>query len=104
MDAQEYRSALDKLGMTQLAAGELFIVGSRTSRRWALDDGRIPAAVAMLLRLMVKGKLAEDDILRVSKSERAVQEQADREREQEQAKLEREQAKLDKPKRGRRKK
>jgi hypothetical protein len=57
MKSDEYRAALDKLGISQLAAGRLFAVGARTSRRWALDEARIPAAVAMLLRLMVKKRL-----------------------------------------------
>ena len=57
MDADEYRNALDKLKMSQEAAGEMFGVGSRTARRWALDEARIPRAVAMVLSLMVKKKL-----------------------------------------------
>jgi len=57
MDADEYREALDKLKMSQVAAGEMFEVGSRTSRRWALGEARIPRAVAMVLNLMVKKRL-----------------------------------------------
>jgi hypothetical protein len=57
MTSDEYRAALDKLGISQLAAGKLFAVGARTSRRWALDEARVPLAVAMLLRLMLKKRL-----------------------------------------------
>ena len=57
MTAKQYQDALDKLNLSQLAAGRLFAVGSRTSRRWALDEARVPAAVAMLLRLMVDKRL-----------------------------------------------
>lgn len=57
MTTDEYRAALDKLGISQLAAGRLFSVGSRTSRRWALGEARVPMAVAMMLRLMLKKKL-----------------------------------------------
>jgi hypothetical protein len=57
MTAKQYRAALDKLGISQLAAGELFGVGARTSRRWALDEARVPAAVAMMLRLMLDRQL-----------------------------------------------
>ena len=53
MNAKQYRAALEKLEITQLAAGEMLQVGARTSRRWALGEARIPAPVAMLLRLMV---------------------------------------------------
>ena len=57
MTADEYRHALEKLSLSQVAAGELFGVGSRTSRRWALDEARVPVSVAMLLRLMLQKKL-----------------------------------------------
>jgi hypothetical protein len=57
MTADEYRAALDKLGINQQAAGRVFEVGSRTARRWALGEARIPAAIAMLLQLMVKKRL-----------------------------------------------
>jgi nitrogen regulatory protein PII len=57
MNAKQFRAALDKLGINQMVAGELFGVGSRTSRRWALDEARIPDSVAMLLVLLVEGEL-----------------------------------------------
>jgi hypothetical protein len=57
MTAEEYRKALDRLEMTQGAAGELFGVGIRSSRRWALGEARIPGPVALLLNLMLKKKL-----------------------------------------------
>jgi hypothetical protein len=57
MSAKEYRDALEHLDISQLAAGKLFGVGSRTSRRWALGEARVPLAVAMLLRLMLKKRL-----------------------------------------------
>jgi hypothetical protein len=59
MTANQYRKALDKLGLSQLAAGKLFGVGARTSRRWALgenEDG-IPVAVCILLQAMLDKKL-----------------------------------------------
>lgn len=62
MTAKQYRAALEQLDMTQLAAGELFAVGSRTSRRWALDEARVPAAVAMLLRLLLKKRIKLEDL------------------------------------------
>jgi hypothetical protein len=62
MEAKDYRKALEKLDMTQLAAGELFMVGARTSRRWALGEARIPAAVAMLLKLMLKKRIKLEDL------------------------------------------
>ena len=57
MTSDEYRAALDKLGINQQAAGRFFGVGSRTARRWALDEARVPNPVAMLLQLMLKKRL-----------------------------------------------
>ena len=52
MTHEEYRDALDDLGYTQEEAASLLGVSPRTSRKWALDETRIPGSVAILLRLM----------------------------------------------------
>ena len=57
MTPEEYRKALDRLEMTQGVAGELFGVGIRTSRRWALGEAKVPVPVSMLLNLLLKKKL-----------------------------------------------
>ena len=57
MDKKAYRESLSQLDLSQAAAGELFGVGARTSRRWALGQARVPPMVAMLLELMVSKKL-----------------------------------------------
>ena len=57
MDKKAYRAAIAKLDLTQAAAGEMFGVGPRTSRRWALGEARVPPLVAMLLELMVSKKI-----------------------------------------------
>jgi hypothetical protein len=57
MTNDEYRAALDKLGINQQAAGRIFAVGQRTAGRWAQGQARVPVVVAMLLNLMVKKKL-----------------------------------------------
>ena len=57
MTADEYRDALEQLEMTQGVAGELFGVGARSSRRWALDQAKVPVAVSMLLSLMLNRRL-----------------------------------------------
>jgi len=58
MTAKEYRAILGQLNISQMEAGRLFQVGARTSRRWALDEVRIPTTVAMLLRLMADKELS----------------------------------------------
>jgi hypothetical protein len=65
MNADQYRTALKRLGLSQLAAGDLFRVGPRTSRRWALDESRIPDSVAMLLHLMLKKRITPEDVDRL---------------------------------------
>ena len=62
MDWKQYRAILDKLKLTQLAAGELLDIGDRTSRRWALGEARIPTPAAVLLRAVAKGLLTIEDI------------------------------------------
>ena len=57
MTAKEYREALDRLEMTQGAAGALFGVGIRSSRRWALGEAKVPTSVSLILHLMLKKKL-----------------------------------------------
>ena len=65
MTPNQFRAALDKLGLSQLGAARLFGTGERTPRRWASGDAEIPEAVAILLRLMLAGKITADDIEKV---------------------------------------
>jgi len=60
MTANQYRAAIEKLGLSQRKAGPFFGVDERTSRRWA-ENGP-PEAVAKLLRLMVRLELKPDDV------------------------------------------
>jgi len=62
MNAQQYRKALERLGLTQVAAGQLLDVGPRTSRRYALDEAKIPMPVTILLRLLLKKRIRLEDI------------------------------------------
>lgn len=49
MTANEYRKALERLGITQHQAAALFGVDGRTSQRWALGERAIPHPLARLL-------------------------------------------------------
>lgn len=51
MTANEYREALDRLGLTQAGAAKLLHVDERTSRRWALGERDVPMPVALILKL-----------------------------------------------------
>jgi hypothetical protein len=62
MTANQYRVAIEKVGLSQRAAGAFFGVDERTSRRWAAEDAPIPESVAKLLRLMVRLKLTHEEV------------------------------------------
>jgi hypothetical protein len=60
MTANQFRTALDRLKLSQLGAARLFKVGDRTARRWAEDGTTGP--VAILLHLLVAGKITVEDV------------------------------------------
>lgn len=62
MTPKQFRSALDRLGLSQLGAGRMFGTGERTPRRWISGDTPIPDTVAALLNLMLAGKITADDV------------------------------------------
>lgn len=62
MTAKQYRAALKALELSQRGAARLFKAGERTSRAWALGEREVPEAIAILLRLMVAGKVTADDV------------------------------------------
>jgi plasmid maintenance system antidote protein VapI len=58
MTGDEYREAIETLKMTQVGAARFLGVAETTSRRWIADKHPIPDATAMLLRVMVRYRLA----------------------------------------------
>lgn len=58
----QYRTAIEKLGLSQRGAAQFLEVDERTSRRWALGEAQVPESVAMLLRLMIRLKLNPEDV------------------------------------------
>lgn len=62
MKLNEYRAAIETIGLSQVAAGRFLGVDARTSRRWALGEAPIPNVVAILLRYMVRRKIAPSDV------------------------------------------
>jgi DNA-binding transcriptional regulator YiaG len=61
MTPTQFRAALDRLGLSQVRAATIFGVTDRASRSWALGENKIPHAVAVLLRLLVTGKITIAD-------------------------------------------
>ena len=62
MTPTQYAAAIERLGLTQRAAGSFLGIDERQSRRWIAGDARIPEAVAKLLRLMAKLGLNPEDV------------------------------------------
>ena len=62
MTANQFRTALGRLELSQLGAARLFGADGRTARRWALGERSIPPTVAILLKLLVAGKITTKDI------------------------------------------
>jgi hypothetical protein len=62
MTAKQFSAALDRLGLSQLGAARLFKANGRTARRWALNERSVPEPVAIMLRLMLAGKINASDI------------------------------------------
>lgn len=62
MTADEYREALEVVGLTQGQAARFFNAGNRNARRWASGEQDIPPTVIMLLRLMVHFGVTADQV------------------------------------------
>jgi DNA-binding transcriptional regulator YiaG len=56
MTANQLRSALKRLALTQVAAAVRLGVAPRTMRYWVAGERRIPEAVAILLRTWLKAR------------------------------------------------
>jgi len=62
MTSKQYADAIDRLGLSQRAAGAFLGVDERQSRRWVAGDSAVPESVAKLLRLMIRLKLKPDEV------------------------------------------
>jgi hypothetical protein len=61
-EPDQFRAALDRLGLTQSGAAKLFRVDERTARRWSLGEREIPPAMAILVNQLVAGRIRVEDI------------------------------------------
>jgi len=59
---RQYADAIDRLGLSQRAAGRFLGVDERTSRRWVLGESAIPESAAKLLRLMIRLNIKPEDV------------------------------------------
>jgi DNA-binding transcriptional regulator YiaG len=60
MTPDEYREAIERLGLSQVGAARLLGIDERTSRRWAIGERDVPAPAERFLRyLIATGKSGE---------------------------------------------
>jgi hypothetical protein len=71
MTSNQYRKAIEQLGLSQERAGLFFGYSARQSQRWAMGEASVPNAVAILLRLLLQGKITMADIEAARDSEKA---------------------------------
>jgi DNA-binding transcriptional regulator YdaS (Cro superfamily) len=62
MTPLQYRNAIARLGLSQVAAAHFLGVDPRTSRSWISGRYPVPHAVALLLRLMICGGYSPEDV------------------------------------------
>jgi DNA-binding transcriptional regulator YiaG len=53
MTPDEYRTAIETLGLSQIAAARLLGVDERTSRRWATGERDVPPPAQRFLRYLI---------------------------------------------------
>jgi hypothetical protein len=60
MKPTKYRKAIERLGLSQVRAGELVGRDGRTGQRWATTGP--PPEVAIIFQLLIEGKVALADV------------------------------------------
>ncbi len=67
MTSDDYRAAIESLGLSQLGAARLLGVNDRTSRRWASGEQDVPPPAERFLRyLIATGRSGEYAMKRLS--------------------------------------
>lgn len=65
MTGAEYLKAIGRLDLSMVEAARFLGVDDTTSRRWGADRQPVPRSVAILLRLMIRYRLAPDHVMTV---------------------------------------
>jgi len=64
MTPDEYRVAIEQLGLSQIAAARLLGVDERTSRRWACGEREVPPPAQRFLRYLIATRRSGDYAMR----------------------------------------
>jgi hypothetical protein len=62
MTQHQFRTTLDRLGLTQVGIARMLHGDERTFRRYALGEAKVPTTLAIILRLLELGRIGERDI------------------------------------------
>lgn len=62
MTPKQFQATLDRLGLSQQGAARLIGADPRTARKWVAGENKVPECVAILLRLMLAGKITQEDV------------------------------------------
>jgi hypothetical protein len=65
MTKNQYRKAIEAVGLSQVKASSFFKVARKTSPRWARGEAPIPEPVAMLLRVMIHHELTPEEVTKL---------------------------------------
>ena len=65
MNGDDYRDAIEHLGMTQVGSARFLGVNDRTPRNWISGKYPVPVVVSMLLNVMVKKKISPKEVLAI---------------------------------------
>ena len=65
MTADEYRTAIETLGLSQIEAARLLDVDARTSRRWASGEREVPLPAVRFLQYLIATKKTGEQAMRV---------------------------------------
>jgi hypothetical protein len=62
MTANQYKAAIKRLGLTQVAAGRWLGISPRQSQSYAIGEYPVPEPVAKLLRLCISQQLDPEEV------------------------------------------
>ena len=62
MTPTQFRNAIDRLGLSQQAAGRFFGYSARQGQRWANNERAVPPAVGWCLEFMLAHKVKPGDL------------------------------------------
>ena len=65
MTADEYRAAIETLGLSQIAAAKLLGVDARTSRRWACGERDVPPPAVQFLQYLIATHKSGEQAMRM---------------------------------------